>query len=62
MKRMLGFVLALAVMAGMSMPTFAQEKVRTKRKRVLRPLRKKQARKAMPRKQTRQRRKNPRRM
>jgi uncharacterized membrane protein len=26
MKRMLGFVLALAVMAGMSMPTFAQEK------------------------------------
>ena len=26
MKRMLGFVLALAMMAGMSMPTFAQEK------------------------------------
>ena len=26
MKRMLGLVLALAVMAGMSMPTFAQEK------------------------------------
>ena len=26
MKRMLGFVLALAVMAGMSMPAFAQEK------------------------------------
>lgn len=26
MKRMLGFVLALLVMAGMSMPTFAQEK------------------------------------
>ena len=26
MKRMLGLVLALAVMVGMSMPTFAQEK------------------------------------
>ena len=33
MKRMLGFVLALAVMAGMSMPTFAQEKAKDERKK-----------------------------
>jgi len=34
MKRMLGFVLALAVMAGMSMPTFAQEKGKDEGKKV----------------------------